>query len=247
MDPIGTTAVKRDKNGNIIGYTQNGKSYNAQAGTAFEFDKTGATAKTVSTTPKTDIGDIYTQEQELMAEQQKGLEGQVKASEEAVAAAGLAGEASLAAARRGAAANLAAQRGMGESGRASVLGRGAARDAAITQTGIRGQTASDVAEASATAAQARSDAAIAKQAFIDKQKIYTQEASDAAARAEEIISENTGTMFTTESDTRKMIQQLEAERNKAVSPAAKKAFQSKIDAIKGGTLDTDWSLDSYSW
>lgn len=186
--------------------------------------------------------DIYSQEQSLMGEQQKAIGEQVKTAEEGIGLAQKAGEAGMLAARRNAAAQLASYRGLGEGGRGMALGRGAAAVAGTTQAKIAADTAQAVQEEKTSAAQARADAALAKQAFLDKQKQYNQEVADASADVKAIITENKGTIYTSDDDKKKMRAAAVQAMGLAVSPQAKQVYKNFIDSIDNGTFDAPGTI-----
>ena len=124
-----------------------------------------------------------------------------------------------------------------------ALGRGAAASAGITQADIAAKTAAAVQEEKTAAAQARADAALAKQSFLDKQQQYNQEATDAQNDVQAIITKYKGLVYTDDTDRKRMRNEAVAAMGRAVSPQAKKVYADFIASIDNKTLDTPGAMD----
>lgn len=189
--------------------------------------------------------DISIQEQEmgLAADVSKGIEGQVKAAEEAIGVAQQAGDAALQKARRAAAMQMSSYRGLGEGGRGMALGRGAAAEAGTVETGILAKTAEAVSQEKQNLADARTQAGIAQKKLLEQQKAYEQEAVDAETDANQVVNDNKGAVYTTKNDRQKIVNILYAKMQAATSAKAKAAYQRMISNMANPDYDIPGTID----
>jgi hypothetical protein len=145
--------------------------------------------------------------------------------------------------RQQAARALGSSRALAGGGRGIGLARDVAESAGVASGKMRADFADRIA-------QARQDAAaVGLQTMVEEGKLLEAAASRKAAganaksRIDAIIETYKGAIYTTNDDKKRMVRELEKERDAAVNPQAANAFQNAIDNINRGNLDVAGSID----
>jgi len=172
----------------------------------------------------------------------KGLKKQEQTAEKAIGRVGEARDVSVAELRRKGAQSLASQRGLVSGGRGLSLARSTGKDIASREALMREGFAKQESDAEQAAADIGVQAKVQEGKLLQAQVARKEAAGVAAAEAENIIADETGSLYTTQADKAEMIRRLREKMNQQTNPYAAKVYGDAINKISRG-YDAKGSFD----